>query len=561
MSINTIDTKNSTISVVFSDGTQRSYSSGIQAGEILKDTEFRGLSSVVAVRVNKALTSLTYRIEINSSIEPVLLASREGATIYRRSLCFLLTIAAKQLFPDRRLVIGHSLGRGYFYYFDGMQEVNKGDLQALRARMRDIVSADLPILRRVISYSEAVHHFENSNQPDTVLLLKNRNDLKVPVFTCGEFMDLSHAPLVPRTSMLEVFDVTSYPPGFLLRYPPWNRPESLSPFRENPVLFSIYREYKDWGKILNVTCVGHMNDLIARRDVRRFIQVVEALHDKKIAMIADRLNEQRDEVRLVLIAGPSSSGKTTFAKKLAIQLQVLGRNPVPISLDDYFVARELTPLDSHGKYDFESLKAIDVKLLNEHLLRLMDGEEVLIPRFDFHIGRRRDKGAPLKLPERAVIILEGIHGLNDDLTHSIPKSEKYKIYVSALTQLNLDDHNRISTTDNRLLRRVVRDYQFRGHSALETLEMWQSVRNGENRNIFPFQNTADSAFNSALDYELSVLKVYAEPLLKSIKPDQEPFGESLRLLSFLANFAPIPPGWVPEFSILREFIGESAFKY
>jgi uridine kinase len=394
-----------------------------------------------------------------------------------------------------------------------------------------------------------------------VLLLKNRNDLKIPVFSCGAFMDLAHAPLVPRTSLLGVFDLMGYEPGFLLRYPPWDHPDRLSAFQENPVLFSIYREYKDWGKILNVTCVGHMNDLIAARSVRRFIQVAEALHDKKIAMIADRLGARRDEVRLILIAGPSSSGKTTFAKKLAIQLQVLGRNPVPISLDDYFVSRELTPRDAEGRYDFESLKAIDVELLNQHLLQLMAGEEVEIPRFDFHTGGRRDKGVPLKLPSRAIIILEGIHGLNDELTPSIAKSHKYKIYVSALTQLNLDDHNRISTTDNRLLRRIVRDHQFRGHSALETLEMWPSVRNGENRNIFPFQNTADSAFNSALDYELSVLKVYAEPLLKSIKPDLEPFGEALRLLSFLANFAPIPPGWVPEYSILREFIGESAFKY
>jgi len=549
------------ISITFPSGKRRTYPAGVRTEEALQDEKLRGSSPIVAVRVNKALTSLTYRIEINSSVEPVALDSREGANIYRRSLCFLLTIAAKQLFGDRRLVVGHSLGRGYFYYFDGMRAVDEAELEALSARMREIVAADLPIQRRVISYSEAVEYFRKSNQPDTVLLLKNRNDLKIPVFTCGDFLDLAHAPLVPRTSMLGVFGLMSYEPGFLLRYPPWNHPQRLSPFRENPVLFSIYREYKDWGKILNVTCVGHMNDLIAGRDVRRFIQVVEALHDKKIALIADRLTDRRDEVRLVLIAGPSSSGKTTFAKKLAIQLQVLGRNPVPISLDDYFVPREHTPLDDEGRYDFESLRAIDVELLNEHLVRLMQGEEVTIPRFDFHTGRRRDTGYPLRLPDRAIIILEGIHGLNDELTPSVPRNQKYKVYVSALTQLNLDDHNRISTTDNRLLRRIVRDHQFRGHSALETLEMWQSVRNGENRNIFPFQNTADSAFNSALDYELSVLKVYAEPLLKSIKPDQEPFGEALRLLSFLTNFAPIPPGWVPEFSILREFIGESAFKY
>lgn len=550
------------VTVSFPSGKQRSFSAGTRAEDILRDEEFRRIDSpIVAVLANKALASLTYKIEINCRIEPVLLATREGANVYRRSLCFLLAIAAKQLFPDRRLILGHSLGRGYLYFFDGWNELPEADLQSLRQRMSALVAEGLRIQRGVISYTEAIQYFEKNNQPDTVLLLKNRNDPKVPVYTCGEAVDLAHAPLLPKTSLLRVFEILSYPPGFLLRYPAWNRPDALDAFEENPVLLSIYREYKDWGKILGVTCVGHLNDLINSRRVREFIQVAEALHDKKIARIADKVNERRDVVRLALIAGPSSSGKTTFSKKLAVQLRVLGRNPVPISLDDYFLPRELTPRDDEGKYDFEALQAIDIELLNEHLIRLLRGEQVMIPRFDFHTGGRRPGGTPLRLPGRAVLILEGIHGLNDRLTPSIAKEQKYKIYVSALTQLNLDDHNRISTTDNRLLRRLVRDHQFRGHSALDTLSMWQSVRNGEDRNIFPFQNTADSAFNSALDYELSVLKVYAEPLLKTVKPDQEQFHEALRLLSFIGNFAPIPPGWVPDYSILREFIGESAFKY
>jgi uridine kinase len=507
------------------------------------------------------LVSLTYRIEVNSSVEAVLLNTRLGANVYRRSLCFLLAIAAKQLFPDRRLVIGHSLGRGYFYYFEGASTVSGADIRKLKARMQEIVSEGCPILRKVISYPEAVQYFEQNNQPDTVLLLKNRNDQKIAVFACGEFLDLAHAPLVPNTRMLDVFDIADYPPGFLLRYPPWNQPSRLAPFQENPVLFSIYREYKDWGKILNVRCVGHLNDLISSRKVRQFIQVAEALHDKKIALIADKICERRDEVKLVLIAGPSSSGKTTFAKKLSVQLKVLGRNPFPISLDDYFLPREHTPLDENGNYDFENFRAIDVELMNNDLLRLMRGEEIFLPRFNFHTGQRLAAQTAQALPDRALIILEGIHGLNDELTPAIPREQKYKIYVSALTQLNLDDHNRISTTDNRLLRRIVRDSQFRGHSALETLSMWESVRRGENINIFPFQNSADSAFNSALDYELSVLKVYAEPLLKSVKPAQEGFHEAVQLYSFLNNFAPIPPSWVPEYSILREFIGESSFEY
>jgi uridine kinase len=491
----------------------------------------------------------------------VLLASRVGAGIYRRSLCFLAAIAARQVFPGRRLILGHSLGRGYLYYFDGQSEVSARDLQALGACLRELSSQKLPIRRQVIAYEEALRYFQEANQPDTVLLLKNRNDPKVPVYFCGDFMDLAHAPLAADTGLVSVFELTPYPPGFLLRYPAWNRPERIGRFQENPVLAAIYREYKDWGKILGVSCVGHLNDLIAARRVREFIQVAEALHDKKIALIADRISERRDTVQVVLVAGPSSSGKTTFSKKLAVQLRVLGRNPVILAQDDYFVPRELTPRDAQGNYDFESLKAIDVPLLNRQLLALQAGQEVEIPHFDFHTGQRRPEGVRLQLPGRAVVILEGIHCLNDELTPDIPAPGKFKIYVSALTQLNLDDHNRISTTDNRLLRRIVRDNQFRGRAAGGTLSMWQSVRNGEDRNIFPFQNTVDSAFNSALDYELAVLKVYAEPLLKTVKPDHPQFHEALRLLSFIENFAPIPPGWVPDYSILREFIGESAFKY
>jgi uridine kinase len=551
------------ITVRFPSGQSASYPAGTRVEEIFRHREFKAeqMQSVVAALANGAVVSLTYRIEVNSTVEAVPLSSRLGANVYRRSICFLLAIAAKQLFPDRRLVIGHSLGRGYFYYFEDKSDISAEDIGKLKRQMQAIVSQGCPILHRVISYPEAVQYFEQNNQPDTVLLLKNRNDQKIAVFSCGEFLDLAHAPLVPNTNMLKVFDILAYPPGFLLRYPPWNQPEDLEPFQENPVLFSIYREYKDWGKILNVSCVGHLNDLISSRRVREFIQVAEALHDKKIALIADKICERRDEVKLILIAGPSSSGKTTFSKKLSIQLRVLGRNPFPISLDDYFLPREYTPVDEEGNYDFENFRAIDIELMNADLLRLMRGEEVFLPRFDFQTGKRITTQTGCALPDRSVIILEGIHGLNDELTPAIPREQKYKIYVSALTQLNLDDHNRISTTENRLLRRIVRDSQFRGHSALETLSMWDSVRRGENINIFPFQNSADSAFNSALDYELSVLKVYAEPLLKSVKPTQEGFHEAVRLQSFLENFTPIPPSWVPEYSILREFIGESAFKY
>jgi uridine kinase len=549
------------ISVSFPGGKNKDFPTGTLVEKIVGDEPAFHTRPLVAVRVNNEIVSLTYRLDINCRLDPVALDSREGANIYRRSLCYLLTIAARRLFPDRRLIIGHSLGRGYFYHFDNSRGISAADLRRLRTMMLETMEADLPIRRQVISYSEAVAYFDQHQQYDTTLLLKSRNDPKVPVYRCGDYLDLAHGPLVPRTGLLGVFEIMPYPPGFLLRYPPWNDPGNIKPFEDNTNLFTIYSEYKSWGKILNITGVGRLNELNNQGEMRQFIQIAETLHDKKIASIADKISEQRERIKIILIAGPSSSGKTTFTKKLGIQLRVLGRNPVMISMDNYFVPRDETPRDEEGNLDFEALEAIDIELLNKHLLLLLAGEEVLVPRFDFHIGVRKSGGAPLRLPRRALLILEGIHGLNDRLTPRLDAALKYKIYVSALTQLNLDDHNRISTTDNRLLRRIVRDHNFRGHSAQDTLAMWQSVQNGEKSNIFPFQNSADSAFNSALDYELAVLKVFAEPLLKTVKPDNADYHEARRLLRFLADFIPVPPGWVPYYSILREFIGESGFKY
>ena len=551
-----------TVQITFPSGGRRDIPAGARVEEVVRAEDFPPSSSpLVAVLVNNDVASLTYRLEVNSDLKPIDLASREGASIYRRSLSFLLTRAAKEVFPERRLVVGHSLGNGYYYYFDGQAHTEPADLEQLDARMRRIVQEDVPISRKVVPYLEAVDLFRAHEQPDAELLLEHRNDPKVTLYECGGFFDLAHAVLMPRTGMLAAFELLDYPPGFLLRYPHWDEPGRLEPFQDSPALFSVYSEYKSWGKILGVPNVGRLNTLIHSGGEKQFIAVAEALHDKKISEIADRIHS-RPEVRLVLVAGPSSSGKTTFTKKLSIQLQVLGRNPVAISLDDYFLPREQTPRDAEGNYDFESLQALDIELLNRHLLALFAGEEVLVPSFDFHTGgRKATEVHRLKLPQRSILILEGIHGLNDRLTPRVPAEQKYKVYVSALTQLNLDDHNRISTTDNRLLRRIVRDHKFRGHSALQTLSMWQSVRNGEEKSIFPFQDSAASVFNSALDYELAVLKVFAEPLLITVKPDTEYYHEARRLLSFLRNFVPVQPGRVPGHSILREFIGESDFKY
>ncbi|WP_455381892.1 nucleoside kinase [Salinispira pacifica] len=518
-------------------------------------------SPIVATLINNELTSLSYRLEVSSTLVPVTLDTPQGLMIYRRSLCFLLAIAARNILPGRRLIIGHSLGDGYFYHFEDSPELSDQECGQLRDEMRRIVAEDLPIQRRVIAYSEALSYFQKNNMPDTELLLQSRNESKVPVYACGEFMDLSHGPLLPRTSLMNVFDIILHPPGFILRYPSSRDPYSLQPYKDIPVLFSIYQEYKNWGRMIEINSVGRLNRVSRTKKIKDFIWVAEALHNKKIAEIADRIHQRRDTVRVILIAGPSSSGKTTFAKKLSIQLTVMGLRPVAISLDNYFVPREQTPKDENGEYDFENIQAIDIGLLNDNLLGLFRGEEVRLPEFDFRTGDRSFDGPTVQLPDRGVVLMEGIHGLNDQLTPKIAPEQKYRIYVSALTQLNLDDHNRIPTTDNRLIRRLVRDFQFRGHSALETLEMWPSVRRGEDRNIFPYQDSADSAFNSALDYELGVLKSFAEPLLHDVKPHDEVYHEALRLLSFLANFMPIPSHYVPDQSILREFVGGSAFKY
>ena len=547
------------ITVRIADGPPRGVERGTRVRDLISAADFA--PHALGARLDNRLVCPDERIEHECVLRPVTTASREGRMIYRRSLCFLLAQAACRLFPRRRLVIGQSLGNGFFHRFEGVEEVSPEDLEALKTEMRRIVAQDVAITCESLTHAQAVERFRAMGQPGTVLLLEHLNRPTYPVSVCGEYVDLQHGPLAPSTGSLGVFDLHAYPPGFLLRYPPKESPDRLSRFEDSPVLFGIYREYKDWGRILQLGSVGELNALIARRAVPEFVQVAEALHDKKIAGIADRIAQRRQQVRLVLIAGPSSSGKTTLSKKLSIQLRVLGRNPVAVSLDDYFRPRSQTPRDAAGNHDFESLDAVDVPLLNDHLERLLAGEVVETPIFDFKSGERSAKTRRLTLSERSILVIEGIHGLNEKLTSSVPRERKHKVYVSALTQLNLDDHNRISTTDNRLLRRMVRDYQYRGHSPSVTLGMWESVLRGEDRNIFPFQDTADSAFNSALDYEIAVLKVYAEPLLQMVRPDEEVYGEARRILEFLANFGSIPASVVPESSILREFIGGSIFRY
>ena len=546
-------------------GEIRNASRGVRAIDILGERpEVDGLPAT-AVRINNAYGSLQDAITCDSSLEAVGIGSTAGMRIYRKSLVYLLELAAAELYPpQRRLVISHSLGHGFFHRFrDDGPGADDAQAEALERRMQALAAESLPILPDEVSWAAAVDYFKTLNHSSTVMLLEELNLPKLAVWRCNGTMALRHYPLVPHTGLLKVFSVEHYRGGFLLRYPPSSRPEQLGERDDEPKLFDVYMEHKRWGEILEVPDVAHLNALSRnRRTAREFIQTAEALHDRKIAELSGRITARKGEVQAVMIAGPSSSGKTTFTKKLALSLKSAGMKPQLISLDDYYRAQADIPKDSNGKPDFEALEALDIPLFNRNLSNLFAGREVEIPVFDFKkSGKRLPEGRKIHLDEEGVLLFEGIHGLNPGLTPGIDDSKAFRIYISALTQLNIDDHNRIPTTDNRLIRRIVRDHQFRRYPAINTLKIWPSVRRGEEKHIFPYQGSADAMFNSALDYELAVLKVFAEPLLRTVRPDEIEYGEARRLLSFLRNFSPFPVEEVPEYSIIREFLGRSGFDY
>ncbi|HHV62761.1 MAG TPA: nucleoside kinase [Firmicutes bacterium] len=516
-------------------------------------------SPIVAARVNNELRELTYQLDEDASVEFLDLETEDGMRIYQRSLVSLLVMAAREILAGCRVSVEHSLGNGLYGEIYWERPVTEKDIENIEARMKEIVKRDVPFAKRTIPKEEAVALFERDGQHDKVRLLKYRKAPTVNIYTCDWFSDYSYGYMVPSTGYLRLFRLRFYLPGFILEFPSRSDPTRIPEYVEQGKLASVFFEAERWGQVLNVSDVASLNDIVSQGNIGDIIRVAEAFHEKKIAKIADLITENKDRLRLILIAGPSSSGKTTFAQRLAVQLRVNGLKPVSISLDDYFVDREHTPRDEAGNYDFEALEAIDLKLFNEHLARLIQGEEVELPAFNFLKGKRESSGRRLRIRPDQPIIIEGIHGLNDRLTLSIPKSRKFKIYVSALTQLNIDDHNRIPTTDVRLLRRIVRDSQFRSHNALETIRLWPSVRKGEEKNIFPFQEEADVMFNSALAYELAVLKKYAEPLLEQIDRSVPEYSEAKRLLKFLDYFLEVDPKDVPANSLLREFIGGSCF--
>lgn len=551
------------ITLTFSNSSTISVRPGMQPKDFLdKIAEAENVSAadIAAVRINNEVCSLTYSIDYNASIEAVLANSPEGASIYRRTLCFVLAASAHTLFPDKRLIVGHSLGHGYYYTLDGDKPITLFEISQLKAQMHLLVEKNLEITQTAVSYEEALKILEDLNLEQTRRSLDFNCPPRLLMNNLTGFSDIYYLPLLHRTGRLTNFDLTLYEDGFLLRFPPSNTPGKLDDDTGNPKLFNVYKRYKDWGKRIGVTAAPELNQFVKERSFKDFINITETLQNKCFADAADAI-QKRGNVKVVLIAGPSSSGKTTSSKKLAQQLQVNGYTPRVISIDNYYVGRENTPKDENGNYDYECLEALDVALLNENLVLLFNGDEIDVPTYDFVAGARRYTGKKMRLEKNDILILEGIHALNDKLTPLIEPSLKFKIYVSALTQLNLDDLTRISTSDNRLIRRIVRDSQFRGKSASDTIAMWPNVQKGERLHIFPFQNNADIMINTALDYELAVLRVYAEPLLRCVTPLQKEYSEASRLLKFLTHFSPIPSNFVPPQSLLREFIGGSEFKY
>jgi uridine kinase len=507
----------------------------------------------------RELRELTYKIWSDTAVEPLFLSDSDGIRIYRRSLSFLLVTAIRELFPEAFVFIDHSLPfGGFFCEVGGRKAFSEEELAEIEGRMHEIVEKDFSIRRERVPLDEAIGMFRERGETDKSRLLKHRRKEDLKLYNLRDSRDYFHGYMVPSTGYLRYFTLQKWPPGFVLQYPRRTHPTKLMPARDYPQLTAIFREYGKRLRLLGVGSVSGLNEAVGSGRIREIVLVSEALHGQRIAQIASQISRQ-EEVRLALIAGPSASGKTTFSKRLSVQLLAEGIRPFPLALDDYFVDRDQTPRDEDGNFNFEALEALDIELFNQHLQALMREEEVQLPRFNFKTGRR-EKGEKVKLGPDHIIIVEGIHGLNPRLVAGVSDERIYRVYVSALTQLNIDRHNRVPTTDTRLIRRIVRDATYRGYTAEETLENWDMVRRGEKEFIFPYQEHADIMFNSALVYELAVLKELAEPLLLQVKPSSPRRVEVKRLLALLQWFEPCVPELVPDNSILREFIGGSILR-
>ena len=527
--------------------------------ELLADEIEKSEIPIIGAKFNNEYQRLDYEITKDGTVSLVDIASKGGMKIYRRTLIYIMAMAFERIYPEAKVRVNYQLSNSMYCDLDNMEETPEM-LKNVEQEMRRIIEQNLPITKKLLTRKEAEELYEQKDSSKGRLQLDIEENKTINMYYCEEYYNYIYEDIAINTGIVKVFELVKYDKGFLLRYPSSNDPFKLPKYQETKKLLWALNEYNDIHKILDVSTIYKLNNIIEHGNLKYLIMLEEALHEKKIANIADKIAENKN-IKMVLIAGPSSSGKTTFAQRLGLQLRINGLKPVTISVDNYFVERPDTPLDENGEYDFENIEAIDLDLFNKNLTALLNGEVIQCPEFDFSVGTKRYKGKTMHLADDEILVIEGIHCLNDKLTALIPKKQKYKVYISDLTVLNMDRLNRISTTDTRLIRRIVRDYQFRSYSAKHTLDAWPKVNRGEEKNIFPYQEDADSIFNTSLIYELAALKDIAIPLLEEIKPNEKQYAEARRLIEILKYFKSIKSDIIPNNSLLKEFLGGGYFEY
>lgn len=533
---------------------------GSTLSEVFSASELKMDHGPVCARVNNKVQGMHYRLYNDKDVEFLDMRSGSGSRTYTRTLFFICCKAINDLYGNVEVRIDIPVSKGYYVHVKLGKDITADDVARIRCRMHEIIDADTPIRRRMVTAEEAIRLFSEKGDMSKVKLLKGQGKLYTVYYQIDDFIDYFYGALLTSTSEVYLFDLVAYSDGMLLRVPSREDPGQLCPMPRQQKMFDVFKEHHEWQNIIGLRTVGDLNDAVDKGFATDIINVNEALQEKKIARIADQIAARHD-VKLVLLAGPSSSGKTTTCKRLSIQLLTCGLKPLQISLDDYFIDRDKTPLDANGEYDYESIHALNIDLINEQFNALFRGEEIELPRYNFQAGKSEKSGKRLKLGPNDIVVVEGIHALNPELTAQIPEQQKFRVYVSALTTILLDEHNYIPTTDNRLLRRIIRDYKYRGVSAQESIHRWPSVRAGEERWIFPYQENADAMFNSAMLYELAVIKQQAEPLLEQVPENCEEYAEAHRLLKFLRYFHAISYRQLAPTSLLREFLGGSSFKY
>ena len=527
--------------------------------ELLADEIEKSEIPIIGAKFNNEYQRLDYEITKDGTVSLVDIASKGGMKVYRRTLIYIMAMAFERIYPEAKVRVNYQLSNSMYCDLDNMEETPEM-LKNVEQEMRRIIEQNLPITKKLLTRKEAEELYEQKDSSKGRLQLDIEENKTINMYYCEEYYNYIYEDIAINTGIVKVFELVKYDKGFLLRYPSSNDPFKLPKYQETKKLLWALNEYNDIHKILDVSTIYKLNNIIEHGNLKYLIMLEEALHEKKIANIADKIAENKN-IKMVLIAGPSSSGKTTFAQRLGLQLRINGLKPVTISVDNYFVERPDTPLDENGEYDFENIEAIDLDLFNKNLTALLNGEVIQCPEFDFSVGTKRYKGKTMHLADDEILVIEGIHCLNDKLTALIPKKQKYKVYISDLTVLNMDRLNRISTTDTRLIRRIVRDYQFRSYSAKHTLDAWPKVNRGEEKNIFPYQEDADSIFNTSLIYELAALKDIAIPLLEEIKPNEKQYAEARRLIEILKYFKSIKSDIIPNNSLLKEFLGGGYFEY